>query len=44
MKLLEEHGMLVEDKGGVLCDLTKEKLGKVVVRKGGECRIVCQSG
>ncbi len=34
--ILEKKGLLCEEKGGVLVDLTKYKLDKAVVRKNGE--------
>jgi arginyl-tRNA synthetase len=36
MDKLQEKGLLVEQKGAILADLEKYKLGKVVVKKAGE--------
>lgn len=36
MRIMEEKGMLCEDRGGILADLTKYKMDKAVVRKAGE--------
>lgn len=35
--LLEEKNLLCTDRGAVLANLEEHKLGKVVVRKAGEC-------
>ena len=32
-KMLEEKNLMVEDRGGLLCDLEKYKMGKVVIKK-----------
>jgi arginyl-tRNA synthetase len=36
LNILEQKGLLCEEKGGVLVDLTKHKLDKAVVKKNGE--------
>jgi len=35
-KIMEEKGLLVEDKGAKLCDLQEYKMGRVVIKKAGE--------
>lgn len=35
MRIMEEKGMLCEDRGALLADLTKYKMDRAIVRKGG---------